>query len=340
MEATVTLSDVVKRTVAWHPPLQWFSGAMLLTTVLCIGGLYFDHRTLVGSPLWMKPLKFSISFGLYAFTWAWMISLQSRSSPWLRWAARSGTVLALTSTIEMVIILIQTARGQQSHFNYATPFDSALWLCMQGTVVVLWSASLLGALLLMRDRNLDPHRTRMHDRSRIAAVRFGVLISLAGMSLAQLMTEPTLEQQAAVRDGSVLRIVGAHSVGVPDGGPALSITGWSTIGGDLRVPHFVGLHALQLLPLFVMTLGVLSRRWPRFDDEFVRLRLVRLAAALYAALVALLTAQALRGQPLLRPDGWTLGGLAALLIIGVVASARIVFIGRAAMTEPEWNVSV
>jgi hypothetical protein len=92
--------------------------------------------------------------------------------------------------------------------------------------------------------------------------------------------------------------------------------------------------------MFVMALGVLSRRWPRLNDESVRLRLVRLAAGLYAALVALLTAQALRGQPLLRPDGWTLGALAALLLIGALASARILLVTRAAVTTSEWNVSV
>lgn len=336
----MTLSDDVKRTLAWHPPLMWFSGAMLFTTALSVGGLCLDHRTLVGAPLWMKPLKFSISFGLYAFTWAWMISLQSRSASSIRWAVRSGTILAVTSTIEMVVIIVQTVRGQQSHFNYATAFDSAMWLVMQSTVVVLWLANLLGALLLMRVHNFVPQRAGKHDRSRSAAVRFGALISIPGMSLASLMALPTAEQQSALHAGTVLHIVGAHSVGAPDGGPALPITGWSTGGGDLRIPHFVGLHALQLLPLFVMALGVLAKRWPRFQDESVRLRLVRLAACLYAALVTLLTVQALRGQPLLRPDAWTLGALALLLLIGLFGSARIVFVGRAEMTTSEWNISV
>jgi hypothetical protein len=86
-------------------------------------------------------------------------------------------------------------------------------------------------------------------------------------------------------------VAGAHTVGAPDGGPGLPATGWSTEHGDLRVPHFVGLHALQVLPLFVIALR--RRGWP----ESLRVRAAVWAGVAYSGLYVALLVQALRGQP-------------------------------------------
>ncbi len=112
--------------------------------------------------------------------------------------------------------------------------------------------------------------------------------------------------------GFVMSAVGSHAVGVPDGGPGLPFVGWSTIGGDLRVGHFVGLHALQVLPLLAAL--VAQRGLP----EAARVRAVVSVAAGYLGLVLLLTWQALRAQPVLAPDGLTASAF-VLVVLGTGA---------------------
>ncbi|WP_278265930.1 hypothetical protein [Nocardia sp. AG03] len=102
----------------------------------------------------------------------------------------------------------------------------------------------------------------------------------------------------------------------------MPLTGWSTTDGDLRVPHFFGMHALQVLPLVAALLVLAAPRLPILRAARARLGLVLTAAAAYAAVLALLTWQALRGQPLIHPDQATLGA-AAVIAVGVVVGVGI-----------------
>jgi len=136
------------------------------------------------------------------------------------------------------------------------------------------------------------------------------------------MTNPTAQQLAQWRTGGTPDMVGAHTVGLPDGGPGLPILGWSSVGGDLRIPHFIGMHALQALPLLAIGLGLLATRFPQLRDAAVRTRLLLAGTFGYAGVVALVTWQALRGQSIAHPDSRTL--LAALGLAAVVALGSIV----------------
>ncbi|MGW1975102.1 hypothetical protein [Streptomyces sp. NPDC001889] len=294
----------------WHRPLLAVSALMALTAVVSAVGLATDDRTLVGSPIWLKAFKFAISFGIYGLSLAWMLSLSTRARRTGWWA---GTSVAVTTVVEMAIIVAQVIRGRQSHYNQGTELDETLWSIMGNTIVVLWGASLLIAILLFR--------SRLSDAASAWALRLGAAITLAGAALGFLMTFPTEEQSAAEDRGETPDIVGGHAVGVADGGPGMPLTGWSTTGGDLRIPHFVGMHALQLLPLLLLGLLLLASRLPRLRDERVRLRLVLTASGVYAALIALTTWQALRGQPLIHPDAATLTALAAVLVSGALGTA-------------------
>jgi hypothetical protein len=306
MIAMTTIGQVYR----WHRPLMAFVGAMVVLVVVATVGVFVDDRILVGVPIWIKPLKFAISFTLYGFVLAWLLAKLRRARRVGWWA---GTVITAASVIEMTIIVGQVVRGRQSHFNVGTPLDTTLFAIMGATIVVLWATNVLVAILLLMDRVADP--------ALAWAVRLGMIIMIVGLSVGFLMTQPTPGQQKQIAAGIAPTIVGAHSVGVPDGGPSMPLTGWSTTGGDLRIPHFIGLHALQLLPLLVLLL----RRFP----TPVQVRLVFVAAGTYAGLLGLVLWQALRGQSLIHPDGLTLGALGAVLAVAgttvaLVARRRVV----------------
>lgn len=294
---------VARRSWSWHRPLMIFVGLMVMLTAAAALGILMDDRVLGGSPIWLKPFKFAVSFVIYGATIAWIIS---RMPDRRRWAWTLGTIITLASVIEMVIIVGQVVRGTHSHFNVGTALNAALWSTMGTSIVVLWLATLVIAVFAAR--------RQFGDRPFTLAIRFGLLVALIGMALGFLMATPTADQLQAIESGAP-SLAGAHSVGVADGGPGLPITAWSTTGGDLRVPHFVGMHALQALPLLAWLLAFQGLRL----DERTRSRLVTTGAAGYLGLVGLLFWQALRGQPLIAPDGWTLGA-SAMLLVGVAAS--------------------
>jgi hypothetical protein len=299
---------------SWNRPLLVFSGLMVVLVPVCLAGLLLDPRVLGGQPIWAKPLKFSISFVLYAPTLAWMVSLV-RAERSHRVASGAATVVAIASTIEMIAIVGQVVRGRASHFDVATPFDTAVWAVMGTSIAVLWIANLVIAIALLRERSLTP--------SIAWGVRLGLLVSLLGMALAFLMTSPSGYQIAAAKAGGGMPMAGAHAVGVPDGGPGLSLLGWSTTGGDLRIGHFVGLHGLQVVPLVALGLLLLAGRVPALRTELVRARLVFVAAGAWTGLTLLLTWQALRAQPLLAPDATTLAVAGGLAVATALAAGLV-----------------
>lgn len=310
----------------WHRPLLGFTALAALLAIVAAVGMVVDDRMVTGSPVWFKPFKFAISFGLYSAALAWMLHLSQRARRLGWW---TGTIVAVASTAEVGAIVLQAVRGRASHFNVATSFDQAVFSFMGATVMVIWLATFVLAVIA----SAQP----LADRATTWAIRFGVGLSLVGMLLAVLMIRPTPEQQLADDSGAVLTTAGAHSVGVPDGGPSMAVTGWAITGGDLRIPHFFGIHALQALPLLALLLAALARRSPtgRLASAPARVRLVWIAAAGYSGTLALLTWQALRGQPLLRPDQLTLSVAGALAAAALLATAAVLTRRAPGMTATE-----
>jgi hypothetical protein len=296
-----------------HRPLLAVAIALAALTLVGIGGALFDDRELLGHPIWMKPLKFMMSFALYCVTLAWMLSLQTKARRLGWWM---GTVVALGVAAEMVLIVGQVVvRGRQLHFNQSTPADEWIHNLMALTVYVIWTAVLVVAIQLLFDKP--------GDRALRWSIRLALGTTLGGMLLGNLMfrTTPAQEREASAA-GEQLHF-GAHSVGVEDGGPGMPITGWSTEGGDLRIGHFLGVHSLQAIPLLALGLILLARRYPALRPEGPRIALVLVGSAAYAGLIWLVTWQAQRGESLVHPTAPTLFATAALLSATILSSLAV-----------------
>ena len=304
----------------WRTDAPLTAAGLLMLGALAVFGtaIWLDPRTITGAPAWLKPAKFAASTGIFMLTLAWIF----RYLPdWPRTRRVAGWSIASILVLEVAIIAAQAARGTTSHFNVGSPLDATLFSIMGGAIVLQTLASVAVAVALWRQR--------FAHEALGWALRLGMTLSIIGAASGGLMTRPTDAQLADARAGLGMAIAGAHTVGAPDGGPGLPVTGWSVEHGDLRIPHFLGLHAVQVLPLLTLLIG---RRlsWP----DVARVRLVIVAGTSYGLLFGILVWQALRGQSILAPDVATLTALAAWAFATAAAMAvatRSRAIGRAAL---------
>src|SRR5688572_11229242 len=227
------------------------TGLFLLALLVPMSlGLLLDPRDIGGAPAWLKPAKFALSLGVYSLTLAWVFTFLA---DWPRTRRIVGRTTAVVMLLEMAIIALQAARGTTSHFNVGTPLDSTLFMVMGLAIFAQTAVSIAVATALWRQP--------FADRALGWALRIGMTMTIVGALTGGLMTRPTDAQLAEARASGCLPLVGAHTVGAPDGGPGLPVTGWSTRHGDLRVAHFMGLHALQALP--ILTFIAFRRRHER-----------------------------------------------------------------------------
>ena len=77
-----------------------------------------------------------------------------------------------------------------------------------------------------------------------------------------------------------------HSVGAINDNSSLWLVGWSKTVGDLRVSHFIGMHALQLLPLLSFYV-------------FKNTKITIIISIFYGLLATSTLVQALNGKPLI-----------------------------------------
>ena len=222
------------RAIRRNPILFWTGVAHLGLLILFTAFAFTDGRQLLGVNLWVKPMKFALSIGIYAFTLAWLLELLGDEG----WKRRISPWIAGLLALEMIAIGGQAARGVQSHFNVSTPFDGAVYSLMGLSIAVSTTLVLITGIKFLR----RPRGAGASEALWLAAglgLLFSALFSFEGFAMGARL---------------------AHTVGAPDGGSGWPLLNWSHAHGDLRVAHFIGIHSLQVMPL----LGAwVSRRAPQ-----------------------------------------------------------------------------
>jgi hypothetical protein len=271
---TLTLQSRAFRLPLWdefvrrQPTLARFGAGMLLLTAATLLLQQMDPRTLAsGVNIWVKPAKFAFSIALFALTAAWFFGFirdERRSSRAMRLTV---AVLVISAAAELAYILFQATQVAESHFNVSSAFHLLMYGLM-GLFAVVLTATTLPMAWEIAKRPAPGLAPEM----RWAVVTGLVLTFVLGAGI-----------------GGYLGAQTGHSVGTTGG--TVPVFGWNRSGGDLRIAHFLGIHAEQAIPLIAVLLAPLAPP----------LRRIGLAAgtALYCLLTAAIFAQAVAGRPLL-----------------------------------------
>jgi hypothetical protein len=241
--------------------LFYFGVFCLILSIVCIVLTKTTTTQVHGVNAWFKPFKFAVSIGLFSFTMAWYCHYLSdfNVTPF------NWTVITLFG-FELIYIIFQASKGQLSHFNFDSPLYSFLYTLMglAAVIVTLYTAYIGFLFFIQSFPNLPNHYTW--------AIRLGILIFVIFSFEGALMSSRV-----------------SHSIGAINDNSNWWIIGWSKTVGDLRVSHFIGMHALQLLPLLSFYV-------------FKNTKTTIIISIIYGLLATSTLVQALNGKPIINQN--------------------------------------
>lgn len=249
---------------ARQPALARTGLAMAALLVACLMAMPFDAREIRGVSVWVKPAKFAASLAL----WCWSLALAwpALAADWRDGrAARAIVAGTIACTVfEAGWITLRAAFGEPSHFARDALGAAVYGLMGAAALLLCLCAAAFGALVAARgDRRLAP------------LLRAGVALGFVIAGLGGAATGFAI-------GGNQGPYVGAP----PSDAGAWPPFFWSRAGGDLRVAHFLAVHAMQALPLLAWALLRLRARAASAWLAAGTLGWVGLSAAAFALAVA------------------------------------------------------
>ncbi len=241
-----------------NQPLFWFGLFNIVTGVVCLILMQLDDRQVLNVSRWLKPMKFYFSVGIMILTMGWLLPYMDNA----RKIRRFTILLIITMFFENGLILLQAIRGTTSHFNNKNTTDSMIFTFMGIFIMVFIVTCIRICIAFFKQRSFsipEPY---------IWGIRLGLLFFVI----------------FSIEGGMMLSMM-KHTVGGPDGSPGIPVLNWSKQYGDLRIAHFAGIHALQLLPLLGFYVTKTKKQ-------------IVVVSLIYFAAVTALFIQALIGIPL------------------------------------------
>ena len=202
--------------------LFWSGLYFVLMAVFCLVNAIYSHESMLGTAVYLKPLKYFLGLWMMSWTIGWFINyIQSKKIK-----AYVPIFISLPMIVYSAIVLIQANRSTTSHFNFSTPFDSMLHYVLF-IVALLFSISIMVLTYTFynqRKIKLSQHYT------------WGIRMGFTIFSFSLLI-------------GIFMMLLKSHTIGGSDGSKGLYFLNWSRKYGDLRVSHLLGLFSLQVLPI-------------------------------------------------------------------------------------------
>lgn len=204
--------------------IAWLGLALLASGVFHVGVQLVLGGPLEGPVSWRKPIVFGLSSGIFSLSIAWLIG----QLPATRTRAALAAAYVVALAAEVGLITLQAWRGVPSHFNLDTRFDGAVFTAMGlliavvTVIVVVWT--------------IQRARIRVGEPALDLAVRHGMIYAVGSLVVGIGMIASSQEVTAA----------GTAAVLEPDAYRALAL---------LKLPHAVGFHGIQALPLLAFVLA-------------------------------------------------------------------------------------
>ncbi len=245
-----------------HVTRVWLMSVLFLVavTIVLMPAYYLDGRVLDSAPIWAKPIKFSVSLTMHFLTLvllAKQLGCRHRAGITLTFF---GYAAVASMLLEQLYITIQAARGRQSHFNGETDFEALMFSVMGVGAVFLVLASFVLGLMIWKYGKKNHSGLRLG--SILGLILGSVLTLYYGMAMGNIPSQ-------------------SHLIGEAVSNANVPLMGWSREVGDLRIPHFLATHMMQILPLTGLIFDRLRMR-PRAIVSIMALLLTTASAAAFS----------------------------------------------------------